>query len=370
MGWFTKTNTDTKETLYEAMQDSLSDLLSKLAMLDGDSDISGPNTADAIARSIIVPQLANVRWGVFRDGQREKGWLHKKLNYDISKKITGYDFWASFYNNLLQYHNAYAEITRNNKGSLVSAIILPSNEVFTNYTGPVEYRHKGRTISKADIWHVKLNSFDGYRGKAFKDQLAIYDIYNRTEALAKKYMQHGGNPKRIWKLVGELDSAQLAKLKETLRQIFENSTKDEILPSIVENVTEQISNKDGQLLEQRKYNRDEILWLHGIDPGNVDLKTIYRVVMSPILENVSQSISKYLLSPSERVKYDIKPVGTSRFMGDLETLVELAGKLKAQELASTNELRKTLLSELGLGEIEGGDTLQNPYTGSEKERNK
>lgn len=370
MGWFTRTNTDTKETLYEEMQDSLSDLLAKLSTLDSDSHVSGPNTADAIARSIIVPQLANVRWGVFRGSEREKGWLHKKLNYDISKKLTGYDFWAAFYNNLLQHHNAYAEITRNNKGGLVSAELLPSSEVFTNASGNIEYRYRGRVISKSDIWHVKINSFDAKRGKAFKDELDIYEIYNRTETLAKKYMQHGGNPKRIWRLVGELDTSQLAKLKTTLKTIFENNTKDEILPGVVDRVSEQISNRDGQLIEQRKYNRDEILWLHGIDPANVDLKTIYRVVMSPILENVSQSVTKYLLSPSERNKYSIKPIGTSRFMGDLETLVELAGKLKSEELATTNEVRKTLLAELGLGPVKDGDKLQNPYTGSEKERNK
>ena len=348
---------------------TLVDLLNQLQ--NATTSLCGKIAAKKIALNIIVPQLASLKWGVYSraDGSRVKNFLHQRLNYELCNYMTGYEFWQTVYTNLLEYNQAFCRLyTVGDR--VISLQPLPSAKMSAISTDirTVRYVHDGRKLDPLTVWHLRLNSENGLVGVKYDTELDIFTIAKQCDELASDFLTNGGDVKRLWSFAGDLNAEQLAVLKTTLQTLLSQRGHDVIIPYGLTVRDGYLNLRDSQLLETRAYNKAEILQLYGIDIENIDLRKIYNLTIVPILEMVEQSVQKYLLSPKERDQYRVQYVTAGRFRGNLNDIVTIATALKEGELATTNELRVSLLSELGLAEVDGGDQLQSPWTGSEPAR--
>lgn len=345
----------------KAEQTTATSIVEKLRQLqDVTYTLATKLTAQKIALQILVPQIAALSIGTYsrETGEREKGLLHDKLNYAICSNMTGYEFWAAVYTNLLEYQNSYC-FKRLVGDRLLSLTPIPSPQVSTSESnGVVTYVYDSKTYTNSSIWHLRTNSYDGLRGSRLSTELDVFTIAKETEELVSKYMSTGGNVKRIWQYIAELSDDQRKTAEDNLLELLAQKGEDIVVPYGFTYENGMLNVKEAQLVEQRQFNKAEILQLYGIDIENIDLEKIYNITIVPLLEMVAQSIEKYLLSEKEQQKYKISYVTAGRFRGSIKDLASIASSLKKDELATTNEIRQTLLSELGFGEIDGGDKLE------------
>ncbi len=340
LDWFKSNSAEARATAEAALAEKFRQLASAI------TTIKKRSAAKRIAMNLIVPQMAALTLGTYasKTGRREKLALHNKLNYALFGDLTGCEFWSAMFNNLLADNNAFARIGRIAAGADVSLLTpLKNTEVAAVQTlGGVQYVVKGKPIDSADIFHLRLNSYDGVFGVRFEDEVNCFSLANEAEAMAIRFYEQGGNIRRVWKLVdGGTPEQEVAAqtfinaaMKGTLKQHL-----DVVIPSHITKGDDVVGSsfKDGQMIESREFEHREILALYGVDPANIDLEKIYQISIVPILENVEQAITKRILSATDRLQYRVKYVEAGRFRGDTAKQYEIA--VAALAVHSVNEIR-------------------------------
>lgn len=349
------------------VQASAAEVYAKITQLVGlQSNLQGLTAAKQIALNMLVPQLSALRLGVYNrsTGLREKNYLHDKLNYDICSYLTGYEFWEAVFYNLLRYNNAFArKIKAGDKVIGLRPLPTVGVAVVVDDNGYINYSHMGQTYAAADIWHLRLNSADGLLGRAYEVETTAFELAADCERMAKDFFTNGGNVKNIWKFgqatlsPDQLKACQLmldAAIKGQARQQM-----DVVVPFGLDRESVQGDLEAAQMLQTREHQAKVILALYGIDLENVNLETIYSLTIVPILENVEQSITKYLLTEREQLQYKIKYMVAGRFRGDTAKQYEIANK--ALSIHSVNEVREWMGSAPKGPEY---DAIVNPNTAS------
>lgn len=348
-------------------------LYSKLIELAGAvTELGDYSTAKRIALNIIVPQMAALTIGTFDrndSNRRVKGDLHERLNYKLFGELTGYEFWQSMFNSLLQHNNAYAKITLIGERVARLRPLLNTDvtalPVKTGGIRSIRYTVDGLPCPADEIFHLRLNAYDGLFGVAYEKECNAFKLAAEAENMAVNFYDNGGNIRRIWKLI----TGGTVEQEKQAQTFLENAVKgklkqhlDIVIPSHIEKPTDLVgtSFKDGQMMESREFQQLEILALYGIDLGNIDLEKIYPLTIVPILENIEQAITKRLLTEQERRRWKIQYVEAGRFRGDLKKQFEIAGS--ALQIQSINEIREGFFGLPRLGPEY--DAVVNPNTAS------
>jgi len=352
------------DNLYHALQD-----------LDNNATtVKTQIMATKIAAQIIAPKVATLKIAVIdrKTGERVKTELHERLNYNISPKTTGYNFWSSFVNNLICYNNAYAIVQGKRLNTTNTVLTLARSDKVTKSVVNEEIQHYsylGKQYAPEQVFHVFQNSFNGVNGMKYEDELNFYDSVQKTEQLLQSYLQNGGWGRRVWSYRGKLTPEAVSKLTDSIKTMFNvTSTQLDVVAPYgltFENPTG-LSLKEGEISLLRDSNDKRLLSLYGIDLDNLNLEHLYNHALTPILENLAQSIYKYLLTPKEQSKYKISYVIGGQYLGDTSKQVDNAVKLKQAEIITTNQALSTLLSPMGLPKSDDprADELQNPATSS------
>jgi HK97 family phage portal protein len=359
----------------DAMAEALGRLLSGIAQRQ-ELTRSG-STAKAIALQRLVPQAASLTIGTYRrkDGQRDKGELHRLLNYEISDVCTGYNFWAAMYEQLFADNNAYAFRQARDTGLILRPI--PRGEVSASKPNPkgnpwdIRYQWRGQTYTSDDIWHIRMHAADGMIGQKWEDELATFDLALAAEKLAYSYFANGGNVERIWKFAGLntdgkglASREQVADQQKLLNEILRHQagrSGNVVVPSYFDHQNVNLSLREGQQIETRRHQSDEILKLYGIDPDKPgDLETLYTVALVPPLECVEQAITRDLLNNYQRATWKVAYVPEGRFRGAIANWLYVLGGAVKNTVMTPNEARDR--SGLALDEADDGDALINPNT--------
>lgn len=275
--------------------------------------------------------------------------------------------------------NFYAEVKRNRFGNVFEIVPFRYQNnvsVEMNHMGQVYYTYstndgKGRVIKKTyapnDILHVKLFSTDGYRGLSPITQTArAIGIAISGESTAASMFEKGGKPAGVLQTdeVFDDDDDSIQRLRDQWQELYggpDNSGKIAVLESGLKFQSVSMSAVDSQLLEQRKFTREQIssifrVPLHmlqaasGMKYASVEgnNKSFYKDALMPIAIKLQHAVNE-ILPENHTIELDEKEF----VRGDRETQVKTVKEMVTAGLMSVNEGR----DELGLEPVEGGDVF-------------
>ena len=342
LDWFKSASSRARAAAEAALVQKFTELAAQI------QSIKRKSAAKRIAMNLIVPQMAALTIGTYdrTTEQRKKGALHEKLNYTLyGTRMTGYDFWQAFFNNLFNDNNAFARVARV-AGTVAKLTPLKSAECAAiAVPGGVQYVVKGKPVMPDEIFHIKQNTYDGLFGVRYEDEVNCFTLAEEAEAMAVRFYENGGNIRRVWKLLPGGTPTQEDEAKAWLESAIKGKLKqhlDVVLPAIIEKAADitGTSFRDGQMVESREFQQKEILALYGVNLDDLDLEQIYQFTIVPLLENVEQAITKQLLTDDERSRYRVKYIIAGRFRGDTAKQYEIA--VKAASALTTNEIRQSL----------------------------
>jgi len=231
---------------------------------------------------VLAESMASLPIFVYkRNGSsREKDFKHplyKVLHHKPNKWQTSFEFREMLMGHILLRGNAYAEKEFDRKMNVVSLTPLdPSRmKVELQANGDVKYTYQkldgtARLIPEDFLLHIKGMSNDGVKG---------FSVINSTPnpvGLALALEKHGAslfknsaNPGGLLKHPAKLSDVAHKRLKDSWNEIHQgaqNSGKMAILEEGLEWVKVGMDNTDSQMLENRKFQTEEICRMFRVPP--------------------------------------------------------------------------------------------------------
>lgn len=275
--------------------------------------------------------------------------------------------------------NGFAYIERDKKGTPTSLVYCPRGSVSINYnqnTRRLFYEcpsiQKG-FIEPINMIHLVKNTEDGIRGKGIL-KYANYslDLAKSTEEAAHEYFNGKCHVAGILSTdVQRLTQQQRNDIRTAWSEAHgKNGSGMAVLEAGMKYEPVSSNSKDAQLLETRLFNLQDIARFFNISPvllGDLSHSS-YSTIEASLLEFVTHTLYPYitlieneftrkLILPSEKGLY-IDLDDNYIIKSDKASQAEYLSKLTSNGIITVNEARK----HLGLNPIEGGDTLQIPYT--------
>ena len=261
--------------------------------------------------------------------------------------------------------NAYLEIEKNIYGEPVNIWHISPNDmnyIYSETDRIQSYQVHNRIIEPENIIHIMNFTQNGYIGQSTISYAAesLEHTYN-AEKHASGFFKGGANMSGVLTVAGNIKTSTLIDIKNKWREEFNPDTGEPnsvaVLPGDIKYTPVQISSKDAQLLESRKYNVLDICRFFGVPPTKVfdDSQTKYDNVEAANLTFLADSLTPLatkIENEFER-KLLIKCLfDTSKFLrADLDTLANYYTKLVQVGAYTPNEVRK----ELNKTPIVGGD---------------
>lgn len=227
----------------------------------------------------------------------------------------------------------------------------------------------------SDVIHVQGFGFDGIEGLSLVGQM------KRTLGIPTEQESHAYNQTKkgfVAKLIVEAPPGMLAKeadAKEWLDQFNkqnsggDNAGKAAMLRNGMKATALSMSNNDSQFLEQRRFSRQDIVLMLGLDgmPGDGDSHSYNSKVMeslnyldtglAPWLCKLEMQVDDKILSASERRRGFFSMFDLSELLRtDPKTQAEIHQLRLANRIYNANECRE----ELGKNPYDGGDEYINP----------
>lgn len=276
---------------------------------------------------------------------------------------------------MLLFGNGYALIERSG-GHVTGIRYLEANDVQVQWD---KYKKKlyytcntvaGKVIQPENILHIYKNSRDGHTGiGVLKYAARTIDLANYTENSSLDFFAKGLNVTGIIHAKQPMNKNQA---QQALNSIEGNVNADKayykFLPFDIDFQPLTQNAKDAQMIETRLFNVSEIARFFNISPVLLqDLsKSSYSTVEAANLQFLTQTLLPYIsIIESE---FNRKLVGEENIFIDLDereflrtdsqSTANYLKTLKEAGIITTNECRE----QLGLGKIEGGDSLVIPYT--------
>lgn len=213
--------------------------------------------------------------------------------------------------------------------------------------------------------HLIKNTYDGINGvSVLKFGSRSLNIANATENTAKNYFANGGNLAGILTIDGSVTKQQRQDAKSSFVQSFsEGGQGIAVLQGNMHYQQIQSNAEEAQLLQERIYNIQDIARFFGVSPvllGDLthsSYNTIEAVqldflqhTLQPYIVMVEEEFNRKLLRPSEgNLCIDLDDAYLLR--SDRTALASYYTTLLNTGVYCINEVR----SELGMGEVDGGD---------------
>lgn len=323
---------------------------------------------ELISDSIAVLPI-NVK---LKDGKHKLLYKEHPLNnwFTNGSLISKYNTMKLLIQSVILKGNGFARIIRDTKGDVQDIIYVEPQDVtilFDKIKRSLYYQVTGvhGKIEPINMIHLIKNTYDGINGvSVLKFGSRSLNIANATENTAKNYFANGGNLAGILTIDGSVTKQQRQDAKSSFVQSFsEGGQGIAVLQGNMHYQQIQSNAEEAQLLQERIYNIQDIARFFGVSPvllGDLthsSYNTIEAVqldflqhTLQPYIVMVEEEFNRKLLRPSEgNLCIDLDDAYLLR--SDRTALASYYTTLLNTGVYCINEVR----SELGMGEVDGGD---------------
>lgn len=303
--------------------------------------------------------------------------LHNKLDRLVSiapsEDQTASEMWAYVVTSVCLHGNGYLYITRTQRGQAVQLLPLNPNNVSIHITGNKVTYHvsigegadvRTMVLSSREVLHFKTLTLDGYKGLSpIAYNASIVNGERAAIDYSNRIYTDGATPRGVLEVDGVLSDEAFENLRASWGAAHggvNNGNKVAILESGVAFKPISLSPNDVQLLETRKYSRNEIAGLYRVPPhmiaamDNATYSNIahqgaefHRFTLAPWLTAIEQRLNLTLAGPGQTFRFDTSGLTRS----DLQTESESYSKLISMGVLNPNEVRE----RMGLNPRDGGD---------------
>ena len=294
--------------------------------------------------------------------------------------LTQFTMTKNMIKDVLLHGNGFAYINRDQKGMPVSLTYLPFGDVTIMYN-PInrtlfyQVPRLGKSlVEPINIIHINMYSEDGIHGKSILTFAGnTIKLSGNAEKAATDFFASGMS-------VNGVLSTDVPRLTKDQRQVIAEAWLNSQVGrgsgiAVLENGMKyqpvSSNSKDGQLLETRVFNIQEVARWFNISPvllgdltktsyNNLEQAQLQLVTntLAPFVQCLEQELNRKLILPKDQAKYYIDIVEEDIIKQDKQSQVNYLSTLVNTGIISRNEARK----QLGFGPVDGGDELTVSYT--------
>ena len=294
--------------------------------------------------------------------------------------LTQFTMTKNMIKDVLLHGNGFAYINRDQKGMPVSLTYLPFGDVTIMYN-PInrtlfyQVPRLGKSlVEPINIIHINMHSEDGIHGKSILTFAGnTIKLSGNAEKAATDFFASGMS-------VNGVLSTDVPRLTKDQRQVIAEAWLNSQVGrgsgiAVLENGMKyqpvSSNSKDGQLLETRVFNIQEVARWFNISPvllgdltktsyNNLEQAQLQLVTntLAPFVQCLEQELNRKLILPKDQTKYYIDIVEEDIIKQDKQSQVNYLSTLVNTGIISRNEARK----QLGFGPVDGGDELTVSYT--------
>lgn len=281
---------------------------------------------------LISETVASLPINVYRvkDGVRvldNEHHLAKLLNGKVNAWQTRQEFFETMTYQLCLLGNSYAVKQRNKSGAITSLIPLMTEQMETSLIkGAVVHKYvEGSNVnvySPDTVWQVKLfgNGIIGLSPLAFARN--SIGIGQAAESAVTKIYQNGGKPSGLLTIDKVIGKEQREAVKQSFGEMASgNQSRLFVLEAGMQYQPVSLSPQDIELLASRRFQIEDVCRFFGVNPILINdmssstawgsgiqqiVQGFYKLCLRPYLERYEASMKAWLLTPEERLEYDIE----------------------------------------------------------------
>lgn len=295
--------------------------------------------------------------------------LYHLLHDEPNPEMSSFVFRETLMTHLLLWGNAYAQIIRNGKNEVVALYPLMPNKMtvdrdangqlyYSYYRGLDEaIRDKEQlvTLRPSDVLHIPGLGFDGLVGYSpiamAKNAIGMAIA---CEEYGAKFFANGAAPGGVLEHPGTIKDPQ--RVRESWQSTFGgsgNANKIAVLEEGMKYTPIGISPEQAQFLETRKFQINEIARIFRVPPhmvgdlekssfSNIEQQSLefVKYTLDPWVIRWEQSITRALLSPTEKKKYFVKFNLEGLLRGDYQSRMNGYAIGRQNGWMSANDIRE------------------------------
>ena len=314
--------------------------------------------------------------------------LYKLLYRQPNPEMTSFSFRETLMTHLLLYGNAYAQIVRDGKNTILGLYpLLPENvEVDRNEKGDIYYiyhaytdevpgeQNKDILFRRDEIFHVPGLGFNGLVG--FSPIAMMKNSLGTTIAVEKygsAFFKNGAQPSGVLEHPGVLKNPE--RIRENWSQVYGgpgNAHKVAVLEEGMQYKAISLPPEDSQFLSTRQFGVEEICRIFRVPPhmvqdlehatfSNIEHQSIDFVVhtLTPWMVRFEQAIVKDLLLPEEQDTYFPKFNVDGLLRGDYQSRMQGYATGISNGFLSPNDIHRLENMDLIPAEKGGDDYYLN-----------
>ena len=301
--------------------------------------------------------------------------LYYLLHSEPNPEMTSFVFRETLMGHLLLWGNAYAQIIRNGRGTVMALYPLLPNKMIVNRTDQgilyYQYEKDGQTyfLSHQDVLHIPGLGFDGLIGYSpigmAKNAIGMAIA---TEEYGAKFFANGANPGGVLEHPGVVKDP--ARVRDSWNAVYQGSGNAHRVAVLEEGMKFQsigIPPEQAQFLETRKFQLNEIARIFRIPPhmigdlekssfSNIEQQSLEFVMytLDPWVVRWEQAMQRALLSEGEKRQYFVKFNVDGLLRGDYQSRMNGYAVGRQNGWLSSNDIRE--LENLNrISTEEGGD---------------
>lgn len=306
------------------------------------------------------------------EGSKEKAVdnpLYFLLHDEPNEEMTSFVFRETLMTHLLLWGNAYAQIIRNGKGSVMALYPLMPNkmEVDRDENGQIIYKYNRSkdeantkeegtvVLDSTDVLHIPGLGFDGLVGYSpiamAKNAIGMAIA---CEEFGSKFFANGASPSGVLEHPGILKDP--ARVRDSWNAAYggsANSHKVAVLEEGMKYTPISISPNEAQFLETRKFQINEIARIFRVPPhmvgdlekssfSNIEQQSLefVKYTLDPWVIRWEQSLSRALLSQDEKRTYFFKFNVDGLLRGDYQSRMNGYAVGRQNGWMSANDIRE------------------------------
>ena len=287
--------------------------------------------------------------------------LYYLLHSEPNHEMTSFVFRETLMGHLLLWGNAYAQIIRNGRGTVVGLYPLLPNKVIVNRNDQgvlyYQYEKDGQLyfLKNYDVLHIPGLGFDGLIGYSpiamAKNAIGMAIA---TEEYGAKFFANGANPGGVLEHPGVVKDP--ARIRESWNAVYQGSGNAHRVAVLEEGMKFQsigIPPEHAQFLETRKFQLNEIARIIRIPPhmiGDLDKSSFSNIeqqslefvmyTLDPWVVRWEQAIQRALFSENEKQQYFVKFNVDGLLRGDYQSRMNGYAVGRQNGWLSSNDIRE------------------------------
>ena len=287
--------------------------------------------------------------------------LYYLLHSEPNHEMTSFVFRETLMGHLLLWGNAYAQIIRNGRGTVVGLYPLLPNKVIVNRNDQgvlyYQYEKDGQLyfLKNYDVLHIPGLGFDGLIGYSpiamAKNAIGMAIA---TEEYGAKFFANGANPGGVLEHPGVVKDP--ARIRESWNAVYQGSGNAHRVAVLEEGMKFQsigIPPEQAQFLQTRKFQLNEIARIFRIPPhmiGDLDKSSFSNIeqqslefvmyTLDPWVVRWEQAIQRALFSENEKQQYFVKFNVDGLLRGDYQSRMNGYAVGRQNGWLSSNDIRE------------------------------